>query len=386
MAFDFPNSPTVGQSYLNYTWDGEKWTTTGGVTAAVRYDILQGLTAAQQNTGRTNIAAAPASAMAGSNLIINGFMDVSQENGTTSIGSLNTDRYVVDQWRCYTTTTPFTAVKQAQVPVRGIDWALGLFNNTPAFSPAAGDQAITFQAMEGQRMAKLGWGAAGGQSLAMGFWLYSHVGGTCILSVRNAAGTPRAYQVPITIPGGVWTYRTAVIPPCPDGTWVIDTSNWGYIGFCWGCGANQVAPAANVWGANGLVSAPGQTNLFSTASVGCYVTGMTAIPGTVPIPEASSPLMRRDPADELTTSQRYWCTGQVNYNGYAATYISKFLWWPVAMRAAPSVTGANIQVSGGWTATPTFQAATPNGCECYHTISTPGVGYVMDSFKASARL
>jgi hypothetical protein len=25
MAFDFPNSPSVGQAYLNYTWDGEKW-------------------------------------------------------------------------------------------------------------------------------------------------------------------------------------------------------------------------------------------------------------------------------------------------------------------------------------------------------------------------
>jgi hypothetical protein len=38
MAFDFPNSPTVGQKYPaspiggqpTYTWDGEKWTTVGG--------------------------------------------------------------------------------------------------------------------------------------------------------------------------------------------------------------------------------------------------------------------------------------------------------------------------------------------------------------------
>lgn len=25
MALDFPNTPTVGQVYGNYTWDGEKW-------------------------------------------------------------------------------------------------------------------------------------------------------------------------------------------------------------------------------------------------------------------------------------------------------------------------------------------------------------------------
>ena len=25
MAYDFPNAPTVGQTYSGYTWDGEKW-------------------------------------------------------------------------------------------------------------------------------------------------------------------------------------------------------------------------------------------------------------------------------------------------------------------------------------------------------------------------
>jgi hypothetical protein len=28
MAFDFPNAPTIGQVYNNYTWDGEKWAIT----------------------------------------------------------------------------------------------------------------------------------------------------------------------------------------------------------------------------------------------------------------------------------------------------------------------------------------------------------------------
>ena len=26
MAFDFPNAPTVGQTFQGYIWDGEKWT------------------------------------------------------------------------------------------------------------------------------------------------------------------------------------------------------------------------------------------------------------------------------------------------------------------------------------------------------------------------
>lgn len=32
MAYDFPSSPIVGQTYQQYTWDGEKWTWIVSVT------------------------------------------------------------------------------------------------------------------------------------------------------------------------------------------------------------------------------------------------------------------------------------------------------------------------------------------------------------------
>lgn len=34
MAFNFPSSPSKGQKYLSYVWDGEKWTSVSGVVAA----------------------------------------------------------------------------------------------------------------------------------------------------------------------------------------------------------------------------------------------------------------------------------------------------------------------------------------------------------------
>jgi hypothetical protein len=53
MAFDFPNSPTVGQKYPaspvggqpTYTWDGEKWTTVGGTIAGKTAVWTDGTTA-----------------------------------------------------------------------------------------------------------------------------------------------------------------------------------------------------------------------------------------------------------------------------------------------------------------------------------------------------
>ncbi|MBR0741153.1 hypothetical protein JQ581_29900 [Bradyrhizobium liaoningense] len=65
-TLDFPASPTLGQTYSvagspTYQWDGEKWAVTGGggsgATGAVRYDVAQTLTSAQQKQARDNIAA-----------------------------------------------------------------------------------------------------------------------------------------------------------------------------------------------------------------------------------------------------------------------------------------------------------------------------------------
>lgn len=58
MAIDFPNFPTVGQVFLNYSWDGQKWIATSGApVGAVRYDMAQSLTPPQQAQARTNIGA-----------------------------------------------------------------------------------------------------------------------------------------------------------------------------------------------------------------------------------------------------------------------------------------------------------------------------------------
>jgi hypothetical protein len=58
MAYDFPNSPTVGQVYQGYVWDGQAWQVQGSAAfGAVRYDIVQGLTTPQQLQARTNIGA-----------------------------------------------------------------------------------------------------------------------------------------------------------------------------------------------------------------------------------------------------------------------------------------------------------------------------------------
>lgn len=59
MALDFPTTPTVGQVYSGYTWDGEKWTNSGyNSPGTVRYDTTQTLTAGEKTQAQTNIGGA----------------------------------------------------------------------------------------------------------------------------------------------------------------------------------------------------------------------------------------------------------------------------------------------------------------------------------------
>ena len=74
MGFNFPSSPSIGQTFPVpplpnvpvYTWDGEKWTM----------------------PGTPSVPSAPYDAMAYSGMQINGGMEVSQEKG--NVASTNT--------------------------------------------------------------------------------------------------------------------------------------------------------------------------------------------------------------------------------------------------------------------------------------------------------
>jgi hypothetical protein len=98
---DFPANPAIGQAFSNYTWDGEKWTSTAGAagTGAVRYDVAQTLTPPQQVQARSNIYAAPLDALSYSGIQFNGSMEVSQANGINGVSVPNASAHILDGWK-----------------------------------------------------------------------------------------------------------------------------------------------------------------------------------------------------------------------------------------------------------------------------------------------
>lgn len=248
------------------------------------------------------------------NLIINGDMAISQENGSTTIAPVNNaSRYLADQWNCGIVQAANTAVWAASVTgpvtlIPGIGYQLGLTVTTAWSAGNANDYVRIFQPIEGQRWAKLGWGTANALPVSIGFWIYATITGICALSIQNAAGN-RNYVTPISITvAATWQYKTVTIPGDVTGTWPTDNNQALLLTLCFGSGATYTTPNTNVWQTGNLLAQTGITNFFATNGNGVYITGVSLIPGNTPVPLAQSAAIRRSPAEELVLCRRYWKT------------------------------------------------------------------------------
>ena len=316
-ALDFPHlGLTIGQTYPSppvsgqpvYTWDGEKWGS-GNVdyVGAVRYDTAQSLTAAQQVQARQNVYAAPFDALAYSGMQVNGSMEVSQELGTAGSGGTNATSYIVDGWvvssvgtQTISATPPasgsngFTKDLRAAVPVANA-------------APAAGHYAIVGQRIEGYRVSRLAWGAAGAQPITIAFWVSAVRPGNYSGSVQNV-NSDRSYPFSFTVnAASTYEYKTVTIPGDTTGTWAKDNTVGIRIFFTLMAGSSFQA-TAGVWAAGNYFGATGTINGVAATSDTFFITGVIVLPGIEAPSAARSPLIMRPFDQELLTCKRYFQT------------------------------------------------------------------------------
>ena len=315
MAFDFPASPTIGQGFGSYVWDGEKWTLPG-----------------------SGIPAAPIDALAFNGMQINGSMEVNQELGHSN-NTLTSGAYAADGWRISKSGSMGVSVGTWPTGPSGFSHALGYGVATAQASLGAGDYAVVFQSIEGYRMKRLGWGAAGARPITLGFWSLFNTAGTFTGTIRNNAND-RSYAFSFSQAAGVWQYNTVTIPGCTDGTWVIDNGIGMRVTFAMACGATLTAPSVGAWLNGNYLAGPGQTNGVSATSNVLYLTGVVVLPGTQAPSAAQSPLIMRPYDQELLTCKRYWqkamCGLQIG-NVTNGTFYSVVYPFSISPRAAPTV-------------------------------------------------
>jgi hypothetical protein len=273
------------------------------------------------------------------NRIVNGAMQISQEN-TNTAGTVS-QFYIADQWCGLFTTTGVITVQRVQsVTPNGSLNRFRMTVTTADTSIASGEYAAFVQTLEGTRVADFGWGTAAARQVVLRFGWKSPAG-TYSITLNN--GTGRSYIANFTISAGqanIDTQQTFVIPGDIAGTWKTDTSLSIQLLFAIAGGSavlstagwvpvNAYVTASNT---NGLAVAGAVYELFD---VGLYLdrnnTGLPP-PWTMP-----------DEAQELAACKRYWQQLPVSAPVIAATTL--LIYAGVAfpeMRVAPAVPSVAI--------------------------------------------
>jgi hypothetical protein len=315
MGMNFPNAPTEGQTFV--------------VSPKLVYMYKNGLW--QNITG--NQTALPF------NHVINGAMQISQENGSTSLAT--SGLFCADQWQ-----GAFPQPNGSMAQVIGTPNAIRLWCGTVIASPAAGQSAYFQQPIEGRRFAEAQWGTAGARQVVLRFKAGITGGAvphTFSVALRTYTTPFLAYVHNFTITVASLLQEFSVAIPGPTtGTWAIDTNYAASVFFTGMSGSTLTAPAADVWTAANYIAAPGITNLFNTANRGLDIAdvGLYLDPFLTGI---APPWEAPDYAQSLWECQRY-----LEYMGVTAgATIPPWPWYNWQFKAEKRITAPAFAIVQG---------------------------------------
>jgi len=349
MPLDFPNSPTIGQTFSSgtrkWTWTGEQWSA-------------------------ANIIEVPPSSFR--NKIINGDMRIDQRNAGASYipptgGGL---RYTIDRWGVQSQITNSNYITTQQLsltpPPGFVNYLNITVNTAQTLGSSIFDYYILRQAIEGNNVRDLGWGTSSPKTTTLSFWVRSSLTGLFGGHLTNATSS-RFYTFTYNITqANTWQYVTVTIPGDTVGPWSTDTSAGIYVTWVLGVGTGNNAGVPNSWvsyAGGGATPTPvgttGLTNFLGTQGTTFQITGVQFEVGSI-----ATPFEHRPIGTELALCQRYYYKSPIDffydtvgssYNNLCsiryAYHINAPL--PVEMRAVPNITlsfkgGLGTQYAGNF--------------------------------------
>jgi hypothetical protein len=313
MGLNFPNSPSQGQVFTS--------------TTGLQYVYLDGvwrIVEAPQDIGKAEAR----------NRIVNGAMQISQENGNTG-GSIST-HYPADQWRGDNTSAATATTQRVQVVTP--NGSLNRFRATLTAadtSLAATDYWLLWQNIEGIRIADFRWGSAQARQVVLRFG-FKAPAGTYSVALRNSA-LDRSYVANFTISAGqanTDTEQTLIIPGDATGTWLTDTGIGVSLFIVAAAGSNFIGVAG--WQAGNVRATSANTNnvavngsVFELYDVGLYLDPLNT--GIAP------PWQMPDEAEELRACMRYFY--KINGIRVYVSSLPLIYFFKTSMRILPAVTG-----------------------------------------------
>ena len=273
------------------------------------------------------------------NFIINGACAIDQRNN----GSAVTSDYAIDRTHIegFVGGGTGTAQRVTDSP-SGFYYSLKITVTGTDSSLAAADFYTLRHIIEGSNIAHLGFGASGGTSVTLSFFVKSSVTGTFCAGLGNGNNNrtmPKEYTINAA---DTWEKKTLTFPADTTGTWGADANRGFSIRWCMGAGSNRTATADTYNGSEAHATS-NQTNLFATNGATFQITGMQLEAGTT-----ATDFEHRSIGEELALCQRYYfsITGDNNTRsgvlGYAnsSSEFRGVVHFPVTMRSNPTLTGS----------------------------------------------
>lgn len=285
------------------------------------------------------------------NLVINGAMQVSQRHGTSVYAQINSaynlDRFRGNSFDGGATTGKFT-VQQSSTAPDDFSHSL-LVTSSAATADAASNIFNIEQLIEGYNTAHLNFGSSSAKTITLSFYVRSSLTGTFGGALKNSA-RDRNYPFTYTInSANTFERKEITISGDTSGTWVGSTNGMGlWVSFGLGVGSTR-SGTAGAWGGGDMFSSTGATSVVGTSGATWYITGIQLEVG-----EQATPFEHRSFGEELALCQRYLFRSGKGESPYAAfaqgwatasTSGTAHVAFPVEMRAEPSFSHSNLQVS-----------------------------------------
>jgi len=304
-----------------------------------------GTVQAEKMTTESGYSLGAGNASSFKNRIINGEMDIDQRNAGASVNAsvVNASVYMLDRWRYYANTgaSRFSYQQNAGSVTAppGFSNYLGITSLT-ANSPAATDEYIISQFIEGFNIADLGWGTANAKAVTVSFWVRSSLTGSnfgaCVKSANAGYTFPFNFSIPAA---NTWTFITVTIPGPTIGLFGSTNGVGLQLLFNLGTGSTYLAGTSGAWTTTFSNAPTGSLNILGTNGATFYLTGVQFEVGTV-----ATSFDFRSIGTELALCQRYYfrkASGTASALGlgsyYSTTQLFTMFDFPVQMRASPSL-------------------------------------------------
>lgn len=330
----------------NGTGANPAWTTISGggdMLAANYLSELASGTATNKETARSSIWAAPFDALAYNGMQVNGSMEVSQENGTSSV-SFPTgvqDKYIVDGWKFTKSGTSVLTGQQVAPSLAGYTSAIRITVGT-AQASIGSDYVVLRHPIEGYRMSRAGWGAAGAAPITVGFWAKMPVTGTYGVALYNSAFNSSATGTFTINSANTYEWKTVTFSGVTTGTWLKTNGVGGVFDIAIASGAQTPNAVANT-------------------SYVTEITGVVVLPGLELPPQERAPFIMRPFTHELLTCSRYYQKIQRMMTlAFNTTGVVGVLNWSPPMRSTPTISTATAVLTVNRPGTGDFTQSSPS--------------------------